>query len=433
MSGPPPAVAAVRVAVRRALADVGDGGTVLVACSGGADSLALAAGLAWEAAARARAGRPLRTGAVVVDHGLQDGSHDVARDAAGACRALGLDPVRVVRVDVGASGGPEGAARTARYAALDDAADALGAAAVLLGHTLDDQAETVLLALARGSGERALAGMRPVRGRWRRPLLGLRRVDTEAACAAQGLVPWHDPTNGRPVHGDAASGADAGSGAGAVPAGPVPGVPGAGEGGPSADATALPLRSRVRVEVLPLLERVLGPGVAQALARTADALADATDVVDDAAAHLLAAARVGPAAPSADPGIGRTPSADPVTGRASDRPGATDDGVVLDVATLAAALPGTRRRALHDAARAAGCPPGALTRAHVLAVEALVVDWRGQGPVHLPGGRAARRACGRLYLDRPTGPTGAPDISGGALPAGRGAPAARHDDHDDQE
>ncbi|WP_218779936.1 tRNA lysidine(34) synthetase TilS [Cellulomonas iranensis] len=415
MSGPPPAVAAVRVAVRRALADVEDGATVLVACSGGADSLALAAGLAWEAAVRARAGRPLRAGAVVVDHGLQDGSHDVAQDAADACRALGLEPVRVVRVEVGAAGGPEGPARTARYAALGAAADAVGAAAVLLGHTLDDQAETVLLALARGSGERALAGMRPVRGRWRRPLLGLRRVDTEAACAAQALVPWHDPTNGRPVDGGATTGAGAGE------AVLVPVVPGAGEAVPSpGDPAVLPLRSRVRVEVLPLLERVLGPGVAQALARTADALADATDVVDDAAARLLAAARVGP-------------PADPVVGRASDRPGATADGVVLDVATLAAALPGTRRRALHDAALAAGCPAGALTRAHVLAVEALVLDWHGQGPVHLPGGRVATRACGRLYLDRPTRPAGAPDISGGALPAGRGAPAARHDDHDDQE
>ncbi|MBO3095712.1 tRNA lysidine(34) synthetase TilS [Cellulomonas dongxiuzhuiae] len=380
MTGPAPAVAAVRVAVRRALADVAPGRTVLVACSGGADSLALAAGLAWEA----RAGDTWRAGAVVVDHGLQHGSHDVARDAAATCRALGLDPVRVVRVDVGTAGGPEAAARTARYRALEAVADELDAAAVLLGHTLDDQAETVLLALARGSGERALAGMRPVRGRLRRPLLGLRRADTEAACAAQGLVAWHDPTNGRPAHGPPAA---------------LPAVP----------AADLPLRSRVRTEVLPVLEAVLGPGVAQALARTADALADATDAVDAAAAALLAEA-LDERAPDARPG-----------------------DVVLDVAPLADAPAAVRRRALHDAAVRAGCPPGALVRVQVLAVEALVTAWRGQGPVHLPGGRVASRACGRLYLVLPNA---GGDEAGDARPrTGTGGPRpADHDDqHDDRE
>ncbi|MBD7917351.1 tRNA lysidine(34) synthetase TilS [Cellulomonas sp. Sa3CUA2] len=373
MTGPAPAVAAVRVAVRRALADVGPGRTVLVACSGGADSLALAAGLAWEA----RGGGTWRAGAVVVDHGLQHGSHDVARDAAATCRALGLDPVRVVRVDVGTAGGPEAAARTARYRALENVADELDAAAVLLGHTLDDQAETVLLALARGSGERSLAGMRPVRGRLRRPLLGLRRADTEAACAAQGLAAWHDPTNGRPLDG---------TGTGTLP------------------AADLPLRSRVRTEVLPVLEAVLGPGVAQALARTADALADATDAVDAAAAVVLAAA-LDEHAPDARPG-----------------------DVVLDVAPLADAPAAVRRRALHDAAVRAGCPPGALARVQVLAVEALVTAWRGQGPVHLPGGRVASRACGRLYLVLPNA---GGDGAGDARPrTGTGGP--RPDDHDDQ-
>ena len=374
MTGPSPAVAAVRVAVRRALADVPPGATVLVACSGGADSLALAAGLAWEAGARTGAG--WRAGAVVVDHGLHPGSHDVARAAADACRGLGLDPVRVVRVDVGADGGPEAAARTARYAALDAVADELGAAAVLLGHTLDDQAETVLLALARGSGERALAGMRPVRGRLRRPLLGLRRADTEAACAAQGLVPWHDPTNGRALEG-----------------------PGGDVAGTGAD---LPLRSRVRTEVLPVLQAVLGPGVARGLARTADALADAADALDAYAADLLAA---------------------------SVLPG---PGVQLDVVALAAAPAAVRRRVLHDAAVRAGSPPGALARVHVLAVDALVTDWRGQGPVHLPGGRVASRACGRLYLGLPLAAGGGPD----ARPRARGADGPgpdEHDEHDDQQ
>ncbi|MFS0706264.1 tRNA lysidine(34) synthetase TilS, partial [Cellulomonas sp. 179-A 9B4 NHS] len=294
MSGPAPAVAAVRTAVRRALADVPAGAAVLVACSGGADSLALAAGLASEARRRARAGAPLVAGAVVVDHGLQAGSAAVADAAAAACRGLGLDPVHVVRVAVGAAGGPEAAARTARYAALDDVARRTGAVAVLLGHTLDDQAEGVLLALARGSGERALAGMRPVRGLLRRPLLGVRRTATEDACAAEGLVPWHDPTNGRAAD-------------------------------PTGDA--LPLRSRVRRDVLPLLEDVLGPGVAQALARTADALAESADALDGLADDLLRAADVG-------------------AGAATDA-GADGPVVVLDVPALAAAPPAVRRRALH--------------------------------------------------------------------------------------
>lgn len=376
VTGPVPAVAAVRVAVRRALADVAPGSTVLVACSGGADSLALAAGLAWEAPA----GGSWRAGAVVVDHGLQRGSHDVAQDAAAACRGLGLDPVRVVRVAVGTAGGPEAAARASRYDALRATADELGATAVLLGHTLDDQAETVLLALARGSGERALAGMRPVRGRWRRPLLSLRRTDTEAACAAQGLVPWQDPTNGR-----------------------APGTRPDAPGGPHRESrppAGLPLRSRVRSEVLPLLEDVLGPGVAQALARTADALADATAALDELAADVLASSLLDPSA----------------------------DAVVLDVATLAAAPAGVRRRALHDAAVRAGCPAGALARVHVLAVDGLVAEWRGQGPLHLPGGRIASRACGRLYLGLPTAAGG----GGDAHPHAQGDPGPRPDEHDDQ-
>lgn len=348
MSGPAPAVAAVRTAVRRALADVPAGSAVLVACSGGADSLALAAGLAHEARRRARTGTTFAAaGAVVVDHGLQEGSGAVAAAAAAACRRLGLDPVHVVRVDVAGPGGPEAAARDARHAALEDAARAAGAVAVLLGHTLDDQAEGVLLALARGSGERALAGMRPVRGLLRRPLLGLRRADTEAACAALGLVPWHDPTNGR---------------------------------GPGAD-DALPLRSRVRRDVLPVLEDVLGPGVAEALARTADALAESADALDGLAAALLDDA-VRPAGQDAREGA------------------ATRDVLVLDVEALHAAPAAVRRRALHAAAVRAGVPAGALARTHVLAVDALVADWRGQGDVHLPGGRGARRACGRLYLGR---------------------------------
>ena len=340
MSGPPGPVAAVRAAVRGDLQDLPADALVLVGCSGGADSLALAAATAFVAP---RAG--LRAGAVVVDHGLQAGSADVARAAALACRALGLDPVEVVEVDADAGvGGPEAAARTARYSALEEAARRHDAAAVLLGHTLDDQAETVLLGLARGSGGRSLAGMPARRAAFRRPLLGVRRAQTEAVCAALGLQPWHDPTNGGPGEADSGHGEDCAS--------PAP---------------TLPLRSRVRHEVLPVLEGVLGPGVAEALARTAGQLRQDADLLDTLAEDLLQAARV-----------------------------STVGG--LDVGVLLEAPPALRTRALRAALLAAGCPAGALRHSHVRSVEDLVLAWTGQGPVSLPGGRSALRRCGTLVL-----------------------------------
>jgi tRNA(Ile)-lysidine synthetase-like protein len=166
--------------------------SVVVAVSGGADSLALAAGTVWAL----RPGGPfaqLPAWAVVVDHGLQDGSAEVAERAAAQARDLGLES-RVVRVAPDGRDGPEASARRARYAALL----AERSAHVLLGHTLDDQAETVLLGLARGSGTRSLAGMAERSGRLVRPLLGLRRAVTSAACAEAGLRPWVDPHNTDP-------------------------------------------------------------------------------------------------------------------------------------------------------------------------------------------------------------------------------------------
>jgi tRNA(Ile)-lysidine synthase len=302
-------VAAVRTAVRAALADLPPGSRVLVACSGGPDSIALAAGTAFVAT---RTG--LLAGAVVVDHGWHPDSAAVTRRAADACARLGLDPVEVVAVTGTVTGkgegGPEAAARDARYAALDQVAAAWGAAAVLLGHTLDDQAETVLLGLARGAGARSLAGMPANRGIYRRPLLGLRREQTTRACAALGLQPWQDPANADPSY------------------------------------------SRVRVRsAMSTLEEALGPGLTEALARTAELLAEDADALDAAAADLLAAAR---------------------TSGTADSP----DG--LDVAVLAAAPTAIRRRALLVAARAAGCPPGALSRRHAVAVDALITSWRGR-------------------------------------------------------
>jgi tRNA(Ile)-lysidine synthase len=249
VTGPDPATAAIRLAVRRVLAECLPGEAVLVACSGGADSLALAAATAFEAP---HAG--LRAGAVVVDHGLQDGSAQAAQVAAETCRAVGLHPVLVVRTEVTLeSGGPEAAARAARYAALTAAADGQGARLVLLGHTRDDQAEQVLLGLARGAGARSLAGMPRARDRFRRPLLGLTREQTRASCAELGLRWWEDPMNEDPAFA----------------------------------------RVRARRALLDL-ERDLGPGLSAALARSADQLREDADHLDALARQAVAQIGPGP-------------------------------------------------------------------------------------------------------------------------------------------
>lgn len=253
--GPAPAVAEIRAAVRAALPLVGiaPGEPLTVACSGGADSVALASAVAFEAP---RAG--LRAAAVTVDHGLQPGSADRAATVADLLRGLGMDPVSVAPVTVAGPGGPEAAARRARYAALR-AHQAAQGGWVLLGHTLDDQAETVLLGLGRGSGPRSLAGMSVARHPWLRPLLPVRGECTRAACAAEGLPVWDDPHNRDPAY----------------------------------------TRVRIRDEVLPLLEDVLNGGVATALARTADLLRADCDALDGIAADV-AARRLGDAAPEVD-------------------------------------------------------------------------------------------------------------------------------------
>src|SRR5215469_3429953 len=377
--GPDPAVAQVRLGVRRCLtrARLEPGDLVLVACSGGADSLALAAAAAFEAP---RLG--LMTGGVTVDHGLQAGSAEQAEKVAKVLTAVGLDPVLSLSAAVaarpgaagchgpagmvapglagaGATGsadpgaasppdpgdypGPEAAARTARYRAFDRAAAASGAAAILLGHTRDDQAETVLLGLARGSGARSLAGMPERNGRYLRPLLGISRTETRAACAAQNLEPWDDPQNADPGYA----------------------------------------RARVRHRLLPVLERELGPGVTEALARSADLLradADFLDSLAQTASECIAGG--GGGAPR-----GSTAAAGP--------------GLAIEeLAALPAAI---RSRVLRNAAIAAGCPPGALTAGHVAALDALVTGWRGQRGADLPGGVRGRRRYGKLTFSASQG------------------------------
>ena len=321
-----PAVAAVRLAVRRGLSDVSDR-PVLVACSGGADSLALLAGTVFEA----RAGGWHVVG-VTVDHALQDGSAGRAEQVVAQMAGLGVAETVGVRVSVTASGqGPEAAAREARYAVLGEVAERLGSEVVLLGHTLDDQAETVLLGLARGSGGRALSGMRRAFAPYRRPLLELTREQTEAACRALGLEFWTDPHNADPRF----------------------------------------TRSRVRERVLPVLEAELGPGVAAALARSADLLRADADLLDALAA-------------SAADGVER------------------DGG--LDCVALAGLPDALRTRVLRRWLLARGAHD--VGADHVAAVDALVTGWRGQGPAHLPGLRVARTdgLLHPLLGDPPAGP-----------------------------
>nr|WP_221378219.1 tRNA lysidine(34) synthetase TilS [Actinoplanes polyasparticus] len=301
----PPAVAAVRLAVRRTLPAEG---LVLVACSGGADSLALAAAARFVGAA---------VGLVTVDHALQAGSAARATELAAWATAAGFDPVIVETVSVeGRPGGPEAAARAARYEALGSAAERVGAVAVLLGHTRDDQAETVLLALARGAGPRGLSGMPARKGIFWRPLLDVARADTRKACAALGLAPWEDPHNSDPAYA----------------------------------------RSRVRADALPALVEALGPAVVANLARSAELIAADNEELDRLAAAAFSVN-------------------------------------VSDLSVMSRAI---RRRVLRSWALQLGAPGGALSHRHVSALDALVTDWHGQGPVHLPGGIEVGRDRGAL-------------------------------------
>ena len=306
-----PATLAVVKAVEAAV--VATDQSLLVACSGGADSLALAA-----ATQQVLRRRGLPGAAVVVDHGLQQGSHQTATRARAQLSGLGFTDVVIstVLVDRAAGSGLESAARDARYRALASEAESRRAT-VLLGHTLDDQAETVLLGLARGSGTRSLAGMAARTGRYVRPLLTLRRAVTAEACAELGLDPWQDPHN--VDHAFA--------------------------------------RSRVRSRVLPLLEAELGPGVAEALSRTARLARDDADLLDSLAAAVHPARET------------------------------------LECAVLAASPPALRRRVIRSWLIARGATePG---YGHVLAVEELVTTWHGQRWADLPGIRVTR-VDGRL-------------------------------------
>ena len=239
-----PAVADVRRYTREALQrhGISKGDFVLVAVSGGPDSLALASALAFEAGKL-----EIRYGAIVVDHKLQANSHEVAETAATRLKMLGYSLVKVQQVTVGNEGGMEAAARTARYLAIDELAAELDAKFVLLGHTKNDQAETVLLGLARGSGARSLSGMNELTGRYLRPLLALGRDTTVAACTDAGIEFWEDPHNTNEEFA----------------------------------------RVKVRQVLLPMMEEQLGPGIVDALSRTSDQLREDVEVLDHLAEHAF--------------------------------------------------------------------------------------------------------------------------------------------------
>jgi tRNA(Ile)-lysidine synthase len=226
---------AIRSAVKPFLEKLEAGDTFLVAVSGGADSLALAQALLIESQPLA-----LNAVAVTVDHQLQVNSQLQAQKVAEQLKEIGYGEVIIKKVVVTTDSGLENGARDARYAALNESVAETKAVKVFLGHTRNDQAETVLLGLARGSGARSLSGMAAENGNLLRPLLSITREETESACKEWGLDFWNDPHN------------------------------------LNTEFT----RVKVRHEVIPYLEEHLDPGISRALVRTAALLRDDADALD---------------------------------------------------------------------------------------------------------------------------------------------------------
>ena len=310
---------AIRNAVKEQLERCEAGDCILVAVSGGADSLALAYATLVESSPLA-----IKAIAVTIDHQLQEKSSDQAAKVEKQLRAMGYQDVMVAKVKVSLESGLEAGARSARYEALQRITLEKNAVKVLLGHTRDDQAESVLLGLARGSGTRSLSGMAIENGIYLRPLLALTRAQTEEACTEFGIEYWNDPHN------------------------------------ENLDFS----RVRVRLEVLPVMEEQIGPGIAAALARSAALLRDDADALD-----AIASAEI-------------------------SRHNLTD----LECSELELLPRAIRTRILRSAIYAAGAPSGSISADHIGAVEALVTSWHGQGLVSLPGGVKVERISGRLSL-----------------------------------
>ena len=314
-----PATVAIRSAVRECLSGCSAGDTVLVAVSGGADSLALAAALVPESKSAL-----INLVGVTIDHQLQKSSGEQATKVFAQLSELGIFQIEIVKVDVEMVDGLEASARRARYAALDATAEKYSAKLIFLGHTLNDQAESVLLGLARGSGARSLSGMARCTGKYCRPLLEITRSETLAACTENNLTPWIDPHN----------------------------------------SDSQFARVRVRTDALPKLEESIGPGITEALARSADLLRDDADALDGWAVQVAAEL----------------------------------DLADLEITALADLPKAVRTRLLRMAIYAAGAPMGSITADHVASVEAFVTSWHGQGACSLPGGVKVSRISGRLSL-----------------------------------
>lgn len=331
-----------------------DAPLVLVACSGGRDSMALAA-----VSHIVCTSMGVRCGAVIVDHGLQAGSERVASEAADRCRALGLGPVIVRNTTVQARGeGLEAAARQARYNELCTAARESGAIAVLLAHTMDDQAETVLIGLLRSRGVDALAGMPQVFTRsgvtFARPLLTLTRDETTGLCEDLGVEYWDDPTNGDAVDGELPD--------------------------------DYPLRSRVRHDLLPAIERFAGFNVTRHFAESARLARMDKEYLDQRSDEVM-----GEAVTTVDwPASSAAVSTDTPRACAADDTNDSGHGIglMIGVKRIAREPEAIRLRVIAHALSQAGVNASA---AQIAAIDRLVVDWHGQGGVSLPRGYSANR------------------------------------------
>jgi len=284
--------------------------------------MALAVALLLESSAK-----QIRIIPVVVDHGLQINSAEVATSVVAKLKNLGFEDVFSARAHVTMQDGIEASARRARYQVFQQALDTYSSTVFFLGHTLDDQAETVLLGLARGSGTKSLSGMPEVIGPFIRPLLRIESATTDAACVEYGIEIWNDPHN---LNEDFR-------------------------------------RVRVRKNILPAMEENLGPGISDALARSARLLREDATALDEWAARIYG-------------------ELDPKN---------------LDIEVLSGLPKAVRSRVIRMAIYAAGAPSGSISADHIVPIEALVTNWRGQGAADLPGGVKVARISGRLSLSTP--------------------------------
>lgn len=321
MSITTPALLELRKAVRVWFERIEPNSKVCIGVSGGADSLALAAASKLEAENFA-----IDLIAVVVDHKLQENSEKIAQFAKQQLITLGYKDVFIGQANVQITDGLEASARRARYKVFQQAIETYGATSFLLGHTKNDQAEGVLLGLARGSGTKSLSGMQEVSGIFIRPLLTIDRLTTEASCREVGIDFWVDPHNSDQEFA----------------------------------------RVRVRENILPLLENEIGPGITDALARSAKLLREDAIALDQWAEEVF-----GKIEPSS-----------------------------IEISLLTDLPIAIRSRILRLAIYAMGAPAGSISAAHIEPIEALVSDWRGQGHTALPGGVKVSRISGRLSLSR---------------------------------